>query len=285
VSSAGGSAAIDFGGTVTDVVLRRDDVPDALLARPAIGAPTPEAVRRLLDAAGARSDVPLGLLAVTGGRSSALPDSIDGIPVVKVAEPTAIAAGGLSTGAPTPSIVVSMGTGTAIVVADGPGEPRQLVGSGIGGGTLLGLSRLLLGTTDVAEIGELSRRGRPSGCDLTVGDLIGGGIGPVPAEATASHFARLGRAGEGQPSREDVAAALTNLVSQAILRLAFEAAMGNAARSIVLLGHLLDVPGFRESIERVPRLDRSFLRIADQPGFAVARGALAVALARAESRQ
>jgi hypothetical protein len=53
----------------------------------------------------------------------------------------------------------------------------------------------------------------------------------------------------------------------------------------VLLGHLLDVPGFRESIERVPRLDRSFLRIADEPGFAVARGALSVALARVESRQ
>ena len=279
------SAAIDFGGTVTDVVLRREGQDDVLLARPAIGAPTPAAVRGLLAAAGAVPGSVPELIAVTGGRSAALPEEIDGIPVDRVAEPTAIAAGGLETGARTPSVVVSMGTGTAIVVATGPGEPRQLVGSGIGGGTLLGLARLLLGTTDVAEIGELSSRGRPSGCDLTVGDLLGGGIGPVPAEATASHFARVGRAAEALPSREDMAAALTNLVSQAILRLAFEAAIGNAARSIVLLGHLLDVPGFRESIERVPRLDRSFLRIAEAPGFAVARGALAVALARAGAPQ
>jgi hypothetical protein len=62
-----------------------------------------------------------------------------------------------------------------------------------------------------------------------------------------------------------------NLVGQAVLRLAFEAALGNHVRSIMLLGHLLDVAGFRQAIERIPMLDGSFVRMAPEPGFAIAR--------------
>ena len=56
------------------------------------------------------------------------------------------------------------------------------------------------------------------------------------------------------------------------------AARFHQARSIVLVGHVLDVPGFRDAIERIPLLDRSYVRIVSEPGFAVARGALETAL-------
>jgi type II pantothenate kinase len=138
----------------------------------------------------------------------------------------------------------------------------------------------MLGTGDIEEIGRLALGGDVRRCDLTVGDILGGGVGPVPADATASHFARIAREGSEGVAREDVAAALVNLIGQAALRLAVEAVQVHAARSIVLLGHTLDIPGFREAIERIPRLDRSFVRLVDDPGFAVARGALDVALER-----
>jgi type II pantothenate kinase len=279
------SAAIDFGGTVTDLVLRRPGRGDVLLALPA-AAPEPavaeELLGRLLAAAGDGARRTLDVVAVTGGRSWQLPDALAGTRVVKVDEPTATAVGGLLAAPPTPAIVVSLGTGTGIVLADPPAPPQRLVGSGIGGGTLLGLAQLLLGTTDVARIGALSRDGDVSRCDLTVGDILGGGVGPVPAEATAAHFARVARGGV-EPRPEDLAAALINLVGQAALRLAFEAARFHAARSIVLLGHVLDVPGFREAIERIPLLDRSYVRIVAEPGFAVARGALETALNGAQA--
>jgi len=275
------SAAIDFGGTVTDLVLRRDGQRDVLLALPTV-VPDPavaqQMIARLLDSAGEKPDSQLGVIAVTGGRSWQLPDTLGAARVVKVDEPTATAVGGLLEDAPSPAIVVSLGTGTGIVLADPPSAPQRLVGSGIGGGTLLGLSKLLLGTTDVARIGELAKRGDVSRCDLTVGDILGGGIGPVPAEATAAHFARAAREGTVVPRPEDIAAALINLIGQAALRLAFEAARFHQARSIVLLGHVLDVPGFRDAIERIPLLDRSYVRIVSEPGFAVARGALETAL-------
>jgi type II pantothenate kinase len=280
------TAAIDFGGTVTDVVLRVPGEADLLAALPAVGAPELSTLPRVLDdalqaarGADAGRGLPeLDFIAVTGGRSRDLPERCGALRLIRVEEPVAIAAGGVAAGAPSPTLVVSLGTGTAIVVAEPPAAPRQLVGSGIGGGTLIGLARLLLGTGEVEAIGKLSLSGDASRCDMSVGDILGGGIGPVPASATAAHFARVGRSSSPDPpSRADIAAALVNLVSQAVLRLAFEAAMGHGARSIVLLGHVLDVPGFREAIARIPRLDPSFVRIVDEPGFAVARGALSVA--------
>lgn len=275
------SAAIDFGGTVTDLILRRAGQDDVLLALPT-AVPEPavaeELLARLLTTAGETPDSQIGILAVTGGRSWQLPDRLGAARVVKVDEPTATAVGGLLEDAPTPAIVVSLGTGTGIVLADPPSAPQRLVGSGIGGGTLLGLAKLLLGTTDVARIGDLAKHGDLSRCDLTVGDILGGGVGPVPAEATAAHFARVAREGSVVPRPEDIAATLLNLIGQAVLRLAFEAARFHQARSIVLVGHVLDVPGFRDAIERIPLLDRSYVRIVSEPGFAVARGALETAL-------
>jgi len=291
------AAAIDFGGTLTDVVVRRSgEAPrdraaaaagaaDVLRARPTVAHPDLAVVEAILAPALQEAGVApheLAFVAVTGGRSHELPERSGDVPLLKVNETEAIARGGVDTGAAVPALVVSLGTGTAMVIADPPNAPRHLVGSGIGGGTLIGLARLLLSTADTDEISALARAGDPGGCDLRVGDILGGGIGSVPAEATASHFGRYGRvaapAAAARP--EDVAAALVNLVGQAILRLAFEAALANRVHSIMLLGHLLDVAGFRESIERIPTLDGSFVRLARDPGFAIARGALGVAADR-----
>jgi type II pantothenate kinase len=279
--AAAASAAIDFGGTVTDVVLRAPGRPDALAAFPTVPRPQAGDVERLLREARLRRGLPdeaaPELLAVTGGRSQELPDRIGSLRLVKVAEPVATAVAATAVGAACPAIVVSLGTGTGIVLARPPEPPLRLVGSAVGGGTLLGLARLILGTTDVAEIGRLAAAGDVTRCDLTVGDIIGGGVGPVSAEATAAHFARVGRTDAELPSREDLAAGLMNLIGQTALRLAYEAVIAHAARALVLVGHVLDVPGFRDAIFRIPGMDPSFVHVPEQPGFAVARGALAVA--------
>lgn len=277
-------AAVDFGGTLTDVVLRPPDGEgreDLLAAFPSLGPVREGALEASLGRALAEGGIEagsLGLVAVTGGRSSALADRWCGIPVVRVQETCAIARGGLVSGARSPALVASLGTGTALVLAQEPDEPLHLVGSGIGGGTLLGLARLLLGTGDPVEVDRLASTGDPAVCDLLVGDILGGGIGDVPAEATAAHFGRLGREPAIAANRADLAAALVNLVAQAVLRLAFEAALRHHARSILLVGHLLDVRSFRAVVERIPRLAPDFVAVARDPGFAVARGALAEAV-------
>jgi N-methylhydantoinase A/oxoprolinase/acetone carboxylase beta subunit len=66
------SAAIDFGGTVTDLVLRRAGQSDVLLAVPTV-VPEPavalELIARLLTSAGETPDSQIDVIAVTGGRS------------------------------------------------------------------------------------------------------------------------------------------------------------------------------------------------------------------------
>ncbi len=268
--------AIDFGGSVTDVVYRPAAGDEILRAEPTVERPTIDDVRRLVEVAG--SPGRLALVAVTGGRSSSLSGDLDGVPIVVVDESEATAAGAVGSGAPVPSVVVSLGTGTGIVLARPPEPPQRLIGSGVAGGALLGLARLLLGTTDIEEIGALVRAGDPARCDLTVGDIVGRAVGPVRPEATASHFGRLTRH-DGSVERADVAAALVRLVGQTALRLSIDSVIAHQASGIVLVGHVLDIPGFRDSILATPGVDSSFVHMPSDPGFAVARGALDVALA------
>ena len=277
------SAAVDFGGTLTDVVLRPDAAPggaDRLCSLPSDAVVDADRLALVLEVALASEGLgasDLERIVVTGGRSGELPGHWRGVTVHRVPETEAIAsAASLAAGVRHPALVASLGTGTALVLADPPRAPLHLVGSGVGGGTLLGLSRLLLGTSDVAELGALARAGDARACDLLVRDILGGGIGSVPPDATAAHFGRLGRpvGPQARPNPPDVASALVNLVSQSILRLAFEAAGRHRAGSIVLVGRLLDVEGFLDAIRRIPSLDRGFVLWPTEPGFAIARGAL-----------
>jgi len=74
------------------------------------------------------------------------------------------------------------------------------------------LSERLLGTHNFEELEELAGKGDASRVDLTVRDIVGGPIGIVPAEATASNFGRIG----AEASREDAAAGLFNMVCQVV---------------------------------------------------------------------
>jgi len=81
---------------------------------------------------------------VTGVGSSYLNERIYNIPTGKVEEFYAIGMGGLFLSGLSKAVVVSMGTGTAFVRAEKNGNVKHLGGTGVGGGTLLGLSNRML---------------------------------------------------------------------------------------------------------------------------------------------
>ena len=56
-------------------------------------------------------------------------------------------------------MVVSMGTGTTLVKYDN-GDISHVGGLGMGGGTLSGLARIMLGTDDIQHISELAKAGK-----------------------------------------------------------------------------------------------------------------------------
>lgn len=269
---------IDFGLSNTDIVVRDGASIEAFTIESTGGALRAEFDRALI-AAG--SDPRLGratrsvrAVAVTGGRHRQLADVVDGIRVVHVDEMEAIGRGGLELAGLSEAIVVSAGTGTAIIAAR-PNAIRHVTGTAVGGGTMQGLARLLVGTTDPAVIEVLAKSGDPNGADLSIADAIGGAIATLPPTATAVNFGRLARAGTPTPSRADLAAALVRMVGQVISLLALNAARAEGLGDIILVGHLMDMPSMRAACDAVAALYRTRFIIPEGRGFATARGALA----------
>ena len=275
------AAAIDFGISNTDIVVRRGG--DLITwSEPYARDPDPASVRELL----ATREVDLdGLtrLAVTDGRHRVLPDAIGGTQVVKINEVQAIGRGGqallgLEGAAREVSLMVaSCGSGTALIKAQGDSY-AHVSGSAVGGGTMLGLARLILGTMDPLEIEALAAQGDRNGADLSLADVITGPIGSLPADATAVNFGRLGRRSfHGEVSREDLAAALVNLIAQTIALITINAARAQGCEQVVLTGHMVDMSTFREVVGLVGQYYAAELKVVDRPGYATAIGALLLA--------
>lgn len=209
----------------------------------------------------------------TGGRHRELPSTVGGVPVRPVGEAQAVGRGGLALAGLGQALVVSAGTGTAMISSRGR-DFAHVTGSAVGGGTLLGLSRMLLGTTDPFEVARLAALGDPARVDSTLQDVIGGGIGHLPADATAVNLGRLSQM-TGAPRPEDLAAGLVTLVSQVIAVIALNAARANNLDRIVIVGHLPDLEPVRKALLRV----WGFYGVTPDPlipaqrGFATALGA------------
>jgi type II pantothenate kinase len=143
----------------------------------------------------------------------------------------------------------------------------------VGGGTLLGLSRLLLHIVDHDEIDALARQGDPNGADLSLGDVVTGPIGNLPVDATAANFGRLARE-DVTVSREDLAAALVAMVGQTIALIAINAARAQGMERIVVIGHLIDMVSMRSVVQRVGDLYGVPIILPADSGYGTALGAL-----------
>jgi len=269
-------AAIDFGISNIDAVSLIDGTLHRW-TRPSDGPPTAASVLAILDAGGlVLSSLPH--LAVTGGRHRALPTSINNIALLGVNEVSAIGRGGQALGLPadddpqTPMLVVSAGSGTAVVAARGR-KYAHITGSGVGGGTLQGLGRLLLNTTDAIAIDALAQQGDANGADLSLRDVISGPIGALPPDATAVNFGRIAHAAH-DASPADLAAALMTLVGQVIAITAINAARAERLERVVVIGHMTDMPSFRKVLDQVGDYYGMRLTLPAQAGFGTALGAM-----------
>lgn len=89
-----------------------------------------------------------------------------------------------------PLLVVSVGTGTSVLRVEGETVER-VGGTALGGGTLLGLGRLLCGTGEYAELARQAAAGDRRRVDLLVGDVYPEGVDALYRELTAANFGRV----------------------------------------------------------------------------------------------
>ena len=134
-------------------------------------------------------------------------------------------------------VVVSMGTGTSLVRVDGD-DIRHIGGIGMGGGTLLGLSRLLLDTSDIKEICQLADDGNHTHVNLLIQDICKGQIEGLACFATASLFAKVL---QRNPSDNDIAAGLVHMVLETIGSAAVLSQLNGGFKDFVLVGGLAEL--------------------------------------------
>ncbi|MEM2487923.1 MAG: hypothetical protein QXR44_04965 [Thermoproteota archaeon] len=213
----------------------------------------------------------IDVIAMAGGRSRQLPDNILGLRVVKVDEITAAGIGGVVLTGLDEALVVSMGTGTALIeVRENGRKIRHVGGTGVGGGTLLGLSKKILGISSIGVLIEMAEKGDSRRVDLTVGDIVGGGIGILSPDMTASNMGKVG----DTSSQEDLAAGIVNLVGEVISSVSYLAASKLGLEDkIVLVGRVATLPPVLKSIQRVFSSFNAKAIVPELPEYAVAVGA------------
>lgn len=172
---------------------------------------------------------------MTGVGSSHIKRNLYGLECRRVEEFDAIGKGGLYLSGLRDAVVVSMGTGTAIVHAKSDGIMNYLGGTGVGGGTLMGLSKLIVSAESVEHIEELAEGGALANVDLRIKDITASDKSTLlNAELTASNFGNI----SDLASRCDLALGVLNMVYESIAMTSIFAARSRGVRDIVLTGNL-----------------------------------------------
>ena len=206
---------------------------------------------------------------VTGVGSSSIPDDIYGLKCVRVAEFDSIGLGGLYLTGLDEAIIVSMGTGTAIVHAGKKNKIQYMGGTGIGGGTLTGLSKKLYGVRTISDIVDLAKNGKLENVDLRVSDLTSKNIDGMSSDITASNFGKV----SDLAGREDLALGLINMVFETVAMLSLFAARDKKLENIILTGNLTTIPQAKEIFGEMSRLFGKNYIIPDYSNFATVIGA------------
>ena len=172
---------------------------------------------------------------MTGVGSSHIKRNLYGLECRRVEEFHAIGKGGIYLSGLDDAVIVSMGTGTAMVHARSGGGMKHLGGTGVGGGTLMGLSKLLISAENVEHIEEFAGEGDLSNVDLRIKDITAkDSNAELNAELTASNFGNV----SDIATKGDIALGILNMVYESIAMTSIFAARSRGVKDIVLTGNL-----------------------------------------------
>ncbi|RLQ93362.1 type II pantothenate kinase [Falsibacillus albus] len=212
---------------------------------------------------------------LTGGKAQKLKSVLGKGEVIQEFEATALGTDHLlmkTQKKPAGYILVMIGTGTSIQLVT---EHKQLrlLGSGIGGGTIVGLGNLLTGSSDYHQLIQMADDGDRSRLDLLVKDIFESEDTPIPGELTASNFGKPG--GIFGVRKEDQIAAVMNMVAETIVLLATQAAQTHQLKDIVFVGSTLNGNNFlKERLTMFQDMLDYKAHFIDRGSFAGAIGAM-----------
>lgn len=268
---------IDIGGSTTKIVGIRTDGTSVELIEPIFVRAT-DAITSVYGAFGkftmqnnlTLSDIDRVLM--TGVGSSFIDKPLYSLKCEKVSEFNSVGNGGLYLSGLDEAIVVSMGTGTALMHAKREGErtvTEYLGGTGVGGGTLLGLSRRMIGVDTIEHLEQLCEDGDLSNVDLRIKDMSSDHTFQINDEITASNFGKL----SDIASQNDVALGIANMVGETIAMLAVFAARSYNLKNVVLTGNLTAIKAVARVFEGLETFFGVRFIIPERSQFATVIGA------------
>ena len=207
-------------------------------------------------------------IVVTGVGAAFLESGMYDIPTKRVDEFLAIGLGGLRMANINEAVIVSVGTGTALVRA-ADGKITHLGGSGVGGGTLISLAERFAGMHSFASLTNLAMQGDLSAVDLRLCDISKEQIGNLPPSTTVSNFGNL----QDTATHADIVLGLINMIFESIGTMAVFATLNDRIKDIVLIGSLSVIEQASAVFEMLEKLHPVKFHIPKDAIFATAVGA------------
>ncbi|RHW37652.1 type II pantothenate kinase [Lysinibacillus yapensis] len=136
------------------------------------------------------------------------------------------------------AIISNIGTGTSVHYMEGESHVR-VGGTGVGGGTLTGLSTIMTGISEFSEITANAALGSREGIDLFVKDIFKGMEPPIEGHLTASNFGNVNILEHVQYEPNDLLATIQGLVGEVITTLSIQFAEEKKCEHIIYIGSTL----------------------------------------------
>jgi len=205
---------------------------------------------------------------ITGAGSSRITDNLFGIKTNRIDEMTAIGTGGKYLAKKDRIIISNIGTGTAIIEVNGK-NINHLGGTGVGGGTITGLSKKILSTTDFDTVMEYASKGIIQNVDLMIGDIADSNISFLDKEFTAANFGKM----RDVATKEDLALGIINLTYQVIGMVSVFAAKSKNNDTVVVTGKGSNNPIGQKILNHIARAYEISFEFPADAEYATAIGA------------
>ncbi len=174
----------------------------------------------------------------------------------------------------TSAIIANIGTGTSIHKMNGRQHTR-IAGTGVGGGTLLGLAISLTGISDFEKIIALSKKGERSTIDILVSDIYKDNKLPIKGSLTASNFGGISLKNAAVRSDADLLAGIQGIIGEVVATLCIQSADAHGVQDIIYIGSTLeDNELLKEIIASYTRLKGKNPIFLEKHGYSGAIGAL-----------
>lgn len=190
-------------------------------------------------------------IVLTGVGKDEIEENLYGIPTIKIDEFIAIGTGGKKLADKKNALIVSIGTGTAFVMAKGKSY-THIGGTGVGGGTILSLCKKIGDVNSVAEINEAIKNASLKNVDLSIQDVAIKEIKTLPKDTTSANFGKLNE----NATTKDLIFGVVNMVFETIGVMAVFATQNTTIKNIIVIGNVATMPYINVVLKKIENLHK-----------------------------